>query len=105
MQNLNNAFKSVFMIKSNKIFLKRLKYFKDLKDGPFVSILSLQRIIAMILGFMHEKYKFLVVTDKSEEGRKFLYIYIYFFFIIQCVKTRVILCPHQPPTRVITQVW
>ena len=28
---------------------------------------------------------------------------IFFFFIIQCGKARAILCPHQPPTRVITQ--
>ena len=32
----------------------------------------------------------------------FIYIYIFFFLIIQYVKARVIPCPHQPPTRAIT---
>ena len=33
----------------------------------------------------------------------YIYVYICCSFITQCVKPRAILCPHQPPTRVITQ--
>ena len=31
----------------------------------------------------------------------YIYIYICFFFIIQCVKARAIPCPHQLPTNIV----
>ena len=50
MQIWNNTFNSVLISELNKISLKRLRYFsKFLKNGPFISLTSLQRIVSVII--------------------------------------------------------
>ena len=64
----NNGFNSVLMF--NVLFLKQLKYFKILKKGPFIWIISLQRIVSVILALKSAEIQLCVVPDKKQGGTK-----------------------------------
>ena len=99
-----------------KVFEKRISFYKVFKEFLFFYFI--------VVDMLYEKRTKIYCLRSISIGRMFfirlmnmlrrqyiiyiyiyIYIYIHFFsnfFIIQRVKARTILCPHQPPTRVIT---
>ena len=74
----------------------------------YTAILHVSKVHRPSATRLAQKLPFFVFTS-ADTTHMLIFIFIlthlhtHFFFIIQRVKARAILCPHQPPTRVITQ--